>query len=137
MSFLDSLENNLKSLENREERDPEMVKRLREEQEVEKIRGRLIGPLAEQLKTCSFTSDLLGHATRIAHGLRTKVHVVWIGNTLRLQAKDQRLELVPTPDGIVAHFSAGAGETSKRLIDLGGNAEPLAVEFLKPLAVEN
>ena len=50
MSFLDSLENNLKALENQEQRDPEQVKRRREQQEAEKALAVALQPFAEELK---------------------------------------------------------------------------------------
>ena len=61
-----------------------------------------MAPFAEQLKKSAFTVEILRHAARVGHSLRTKVHVAWLGNTLRLEARDRRLELRPTANGIVA-----------------------------------
>ncbi len=115
MSFLDNLENNLKALENREERDPEQLKRRREQQEAEKSRAQAAAPYAEALKTGEFTRKLLDECAILGHRHRTKVHITWLGDTLRLQARENRLELVPTPDGIVAHLFRGDAESIEPL----------------------
>jgi hypothetical protein len=47
-------------------------------------------PHAEKLRTGKFTSGLLSHSARISHGLRTKVNIMWLGTTLRLQAREHR-----------------------------------------------
>jgi hypothetical protein len=54
MSFLDNLENNLKALENQEERDPQKVKREQERREAERIAALLRAPHLEALKTSPF-----------------------------------------------------------------------------------
>ena len=81
------------------------------------------------------------HATRIGHGLRTKVNIIWLGSTLRLQAREHRLELRPTPEGVTAHFFVAEKETRKEKLDLSGNPEKLAKEWLdtvgpRPAALE-
>ena len=43
--------------------------------------------------------------------LRTKVHIAWLGSTLRLEARDKRLELRPTAQGIVAAYIENGQET--------------------------
>ena len=70
------------------------------------------------------------HATRIGHGLRTKVNIVWLGSTLRLQAREHRLELQPTPEGVMAYFFVDDKEVKKEKVDLTGNPEKLAKEWL-------
>jgi hypothetical protein len=117
MSFLDSLESNLKALENREERDPEQMKRDQERRAAEKSRAEAIAPYAEQLKNGDFTRRLLDDTAVLGHKNRTKVHIAWLGDTLRLQARETRLELVPTPDGIEAHLIRSSGETTEPLDD--------------------
>ena len=32
------------------------------------------------------------------------MNIIWLGTTLRLQAREHRLELRPTPDGVMAYF---------------------------------
>jgi hypothetical protein len=115
MSFLDSLENNLKALENLEERDPEQVKRAQERRAAEKSRAAAIAPHAEELKSGEFTKKLLDELAVLGHKNRTKVHITWIGEILRLQARETKLELTPTPDGIEAHLIRPSGESVEPL----------------------
>src|SRR3989441_11568732 len=91
MSFSDSLENDLKNLEARDERDPVRSARERRGKGAARARDLAVAPYAEKLKRGKFTADLLTHATRIGHGLRTKVNLFWLGTTLRLQAREHRL----------------------------------------------
>src|SRR3979411_242580 len=105
MSFLDSLENNLKALEAQDERDPARAAEIRKRREEDRANALAAAPHAEELRNGQFTSALLDHATRIGHSLRTKVQITWIDTTLRLQAKDRRLELQPTAEGVRAVFS--------------------------------
>src|SRR5271155_1165770 len=105
MSFLDNLENNLKALENQEERDPEKVKREQDRRETDRTAALLRAPHAEALKKSPFTQELLTQCRAIGHGQRVLVQFTWLGETLRLDAKAKRLELVPTTQGITAVFS--------------------------------
>ena len=54
MSFLDNLENNLKALESREEKDPEKIKRDRERREAERMAALSRAPHADALKNSTF-----------------------------------------------------------------------------------
>ncbi|HEY4364510.1 MAG TPA: hypothetical protein VGN17_26330 [Bryobacteraceae bacterium] len=117
MGFLDNLENNLKALENQEQRDPETVKRDRERREADRNAALLRAPHAEALKKSAFTSELLTQCRTIGHGQRLLVQFTWIGENLRLDAKTKRLELTPTAEGIVAVFSEEGGETSRSPVD--------------------
>jgi len=130
MSFLDSLENNLKSLENQEERDPVRAAEIRKRREDDKSRALAAAPYAEALRTGKFTTGLLDHATRIGHSQRTKVQITWIDTTLRLQAKERRLDLQPTAEGVNATFSNETGEIATRKVDLQADPETLAREWL-------
>jgi hypothetical protein len=87
-------------------------------------------PYAEALKNGNFTHDFLVHATRIGFSQRTKVQPTWIGNTLRLQAKERRVELRPTPEGVMAFFFEEEQEKGSELVDLSGSAEELAKKWL-------
>jgi hypothetical protein len=107
MSFLDNLENNLKALESLEEKDPEKVKRERERREADRNTALLRAPHVEALKNSAFTSELLTQCRTIGHGQRVLVRFTWIGESLRLDAKDKRMELTPTAEGIVAVMSSG------------------------------
>jgi hypothetical protein len=117
MSFLDNLENNLKALENREEKDPEKVQRDRERRESDKNAALLRAPYVEALKNSAFTSELLTQCRTIGHGQRVLVRFTWIGESLRLDAKDKRLELTPTAEGITAVFSLNGVETGRTTAD--------------------
>ena len=130
MSFLDNLENNLKALENREEKDPEKLKREQEQREADRSAALLRAPHAEALKKSAFTSDLLTQCRVIGHGIRVLVQFTWIGETLRLDAKAKRLELVPTADGIEAQYSVDGVRTGNERIELTGVAEDLARRWL-------
>src|SRR5689334_22166709 len=131
MSFSDNLENDLKNLETQDERDPISIERAQKRTLSQRATVLASAPYAEKLRTGKFTSGLLTHATRIGHGLRTKVNIMWLGSTLRLQAREHRLELRPTPDGIVAFYFVNDKETGRKKIDLAGNPEKLAQEWLE------
>src|SRR5579875_402033 len=126
MGFLDNLEDSLKSLESQEERNPAAEKRRGEEQ----ARARAAAPWAEQLKSSPFTQELFEKAALTGHRLRTKIYMSWLEATLRLEARGRRLDLEPTPDGIVAHFIEPDGETSRKNVDLNGNPEDLLRSWL-------
>lgn len=130
MSFLDALESNLKSLEAQDERDPARAAEIRRQREEDRTRTLAVAPLAEQLKTGKFTTALLDHATRIGHSQRIKVHITWIDTALRLQAKDRRLDLQPTTDGIICIFSVNGSETLRFPVALDGDPEALAQLWL-------
>ena len=127
MSFLDNLENSLKSLESRDERD---TGRERERREAEGSAKRAAAPHAERLRNSPFTAALLEHATRLGFAKRTKVHIVWLDTTLRLEAREKRLDLRPTPDGVVGVFTENGEELRSKPIDLDGDPEKLAREWL-------
>jgi hypothetical protein len=117
MSFLDSLENNLKALESIEEKDPEKVQRERERREAERNQALLRAPYVEALKNSAFTSALLTECRTIGHGQRVLVKFTWIGENLRLDAQAKRMELVPTAEGITAVMSEGGAETGRVTVD--------------------
>lgn len=130
MSFLDNLENNLKALERAEEADPEKQKRLREARAAERDMAQQIAPVAEALKTGPFTDELLRACRTIGHRMRTMVRVTWIDSTLRLEARDKRLDLSPTPEGVVANYFRDGSEEREEPVDLKGNATEFAERWL-------
>jgi hypothetical protein len=136
MSFLDALESNLKSLETQDERDPVRAAENRRRREDDRTRTLAVAPYAEQLKNGKYTAALLDHAVRIGHTQRTKVQITWIDTKLRLQAKDRRLELQPTPDGILVAFSGDDPPRAGRSLDLNSDPEVLALEWLTPTVGE-
>jgi hypothetical protein len=127
MGFLDNLENSLKSLESREERDPAE----RQRREDDQARLRAIAPWAEKLKTSDYTKKLFDEAALAGHRIRTKIYMAWMDSTVRLEAKGRRLELRPTPDGIVAAFIQPGGETVTEPLDLEGEPQLLLNKWLE------
>jgi hypothetical protein len=117
MSFLDNLENNLNALERQEEKDPEKVKREQERRDAERNAALQRAPFAEALKNSPFTAELLKQCRTIGHGQRVLVQFTWVGETLRLTAKEKRMELTPTADGIAATFSIDGAETGRAMVN--------------------
>ncbi len=117
MSYLDNLENNLKALENQEERDPQKVKREQERREAERSAALLRAPYVEALKNSPFTLELLTQCRAIGHRQRVLVQFTWLGETLRLDAKEKRMLLMPTGEGITAIFSVNGDETGRTTVD--------------------
>ena len=130
MGFLDNLENTLKNAESREERDPATTRRSQKQAEAERARAKSLQPIADDLRKGKFTTDLLTEVTRISHGLRTKVYITWIGTTLRLEAREHRLELAPTPAGVVATSYKALKVTGTQNVDLKKSPKPLAEKWL-------
>jgi hypothetical protein len=129
MSFLDNLENSLKSLESSEQgkEDAERAHRTREQ---ERAQAQAVAPFAEQLKQSAYTAELLKQAARVGFSLRTKIHIAWLGSTLRLEAREKRLELRPTAQGIVAAYIENGRETRTEACDLTGKPEDLVRGWL-------
>jgi hypothetical protein len=129
MSFLDSLESNLKSLETNEERNAD-VQRDVKHRATAKASALAAAPFADALKNSAFTQEFLTHATRVGFSQRLKVQPTWLGTTLRLQARDRRLELRPTPEGVMAVFFEEDQEKRSEIVDLEGSAEEFAKRWL-------
>jgi hypothetical protein len=136
MSFLDDLENSLKSLENSEEgrANRESEHRRRESQ---RAAAQAAAPFAEQLKHGPFTAALLRDAARVGHSLRTKIQIAWLGSTLRLEARDKRLELRPTAEGIVAARMENGHDVAVEPLDLTSEPEQLLRAWLEGGASAN
>jgi hypothetical protein len=132
MSFLDNLENNLKSLESHEEGKDAQAREQRARQN-QRSQARAAAPHAEALKKGPYTAELFRQATRVGHALRTKVHIAWIGSTLRLEARERRLELRPTADGILAVYLENNQERRSEPLDLNGKPEDLLHPWLAPV----
>lgn len=133
MGFSENLENNLKSLEAREELDPAQIAREREQKEKDRKDRIAAAPFAEKLRTGAYTQNLLGAATSLGFRKRVKVHMAWIDSTLRLEARTLRLELQPTGKGVLARFLNDGKETHSEIIDLAGDPQPLATRWLDGL----
>jgi hypothetical protein len=125
MSFLDNLENNLKSLESRDESNDAAANQQRERAR-QRAEAQAAAPFADALKNGPFTAELLKQAARVGFEKRTKVHVAWLGSSLRLEAREQRVELRPTASGVQAIYPDGRAEP----IDLNGSAEAFIRQWL-------
>jgi hypothetical protein len=133
MSFLDNLESTLKALEAREEKDIAKIRELQEQREAERTAALQRAPHAEALKTSAFTNNLLAECRTQGRPLRVLVRFTWLGEVLRLDANEKRLELIPTAQGVDAVASVNGEETSRQLLDLA-TADPASVvtAWLKP-----
>ena len=129
MSFLDNLESNLKALESREERDPEALARQAAEREAARSPALQISPHADALRNGPFKDGLLAACRNIGHSKRILVRPVWVDSTLRLEAGAKKLELRPTPSGVLAVFIDGGREQESTLIDLSSDPVKLAEKW--------
>lgn len=130
VSYLDNLENSLKALEAREQLDPEQLKRERQAKEEAQKEALKIAPYAEALRNSTFTNELLATSRTIGHSQRILVRFTWVGNILRLEAKEKKMELKPTAEGIFASFFENGEENSNFPLDLAGSAEELVRKWL-------
>jgi hypothetical protein len=132
MSFLDNLENSLKSLESSEEAS-ESRQREHDRRQSERARSLASAPWAEKLKNSPFTAALLKQATAEGFKLRAKVYISWIGTSLRLEAKGHKLELQPTGEGIQALFSGDDVDPHTQPVSLDSDPDVLVKKFLQSL----
>jgi hypothetical protein len=58
------------------------------------------------------------------------VNLMWIGTTLRMEARGHRLEMRPGPKGIAAVFLRGTEEARREPIDLAGDPQHLIAEWM-------
>jgi len=126
MSFLDNLENAVKSMEARDQQDPLAEQRRRDHQK----EARIAAPYAEELKNGPFSAALMNFIADLSFDYRTKVMIAWIDTTLRFEARGHRLELRPTRDGIVAVWLNQKEELRTEPVTEKTNAEKLAREWL-------
>lgn len=128
MGFLDDLENTLKNAERGNEREDAKASSVSRAEELAALRA--AAPNAELLKKSQWTQDLLTQCVTIGHGLRMRVGMAWIGTTLRLEAKEKRLDLCPTATGIDAVYFMEGVETGREPADLTGDPASLAKKWL-------
>jgi hypothetical protein len=131
MSFLDNLENNLKALESREDRDPRTLERERSAREAERDRVRRTAPHAEALRNGSYAGELITACRAIGHARRILVRPTWVDSVLRLEAGNQKLELRPTPEGVQAVFITAGSEERTEPVDLSEPPSTLANKWLR------
>lgn len=128
MSFLDNLENNLKALEGREERDPGAERAKREQ---ERSAAMSIAPWATQLRDSQYVQKLLGLAARAGIQRRTKIVPTWLDTTLRLSWKGERLELRPIKGGIDSvSLDLSGEELARQPLDLSSDPAELLSQWL-------
>jgi hypothetical protein len=130
MSFLDNLENNLKALESREEKDPAALAREAAAREAARSVALQIAPHAEALRNGPFKDGLLTACRDIGHRRRVLVRPVWVDSTLRLEAGAQKMELRPTPSGVLAVFFDAGKEQESAPVDLSSDPVELAEKWL-------
>jgi hypothetical protein len=128
MGFLDNLESSLKNLETRDERGASDRQRVQSD----RARDLAVAPWSEKLKNSPYTKDLFDKAVAAGHRRRTKVYLARIDKTVRLEAKERRLELKPTPDGILAEYVEPNGELRTESVDLSGDPQALIDRWLGP-----
>jgi hypothetical protein len=131
MSFLDNLENNLKALESRDEKDPQALARAAAAREATRSAALAIAPHAEALRNGTFKDGLLTACRDIGHRRRILVRPVWVEFTLRLEAGPKRLELRPTPSGVLAVFLEAGKEQESAPVDLSSDPVKLAEKWLE------
>lgn len=127
MSFLDNLENNLKALESRDQGGIED----NNQREATKKRAQSEAPWAERLKKDPWTATLMQKATRAGFERRTKVHLIWAGTTLRLEAREQRLELRPAAGGILVVYQRDGETVKQETTDLSGDPDVLIAPWMR------
>lgn len=133
MSYLDNLENSLKALESQEERDPARLERERLQRQQDRDAAARRAPFVLQLKSSPFTGQLLGACRRLGQAAGVYVQITWVEDSLRLQARDCRVDLQPTADGVVAVFATPGGETHRSPVDLGSDGEAFAKTWIESL----
>jgi hypothetical protein len=126
MSFLDNLEDTLKALEASEQGGIDDSNR----REAAKKRALAEKPWADRLKTDPWTANLMQRSTRAGYERRIKVNLIWVGTTLRLEARDQRLELRPRPNGILAVFLQGAESIKEEPVDLKSDPAKMIANWM-------
>src|ERR1035438_10417896 len=125
MSFLDNLEDKLKSLENLETGGIDESRR----RDAERERALAAAPWAERLKAGPFVPALMQQATVAGYKRRIKINLMWIGTSLRLEARGHRLELRPEPKGVVAVFLKGNEEVRREPVNLTASPQKLVAEW--------
>ena len=130
MSYLDNLESNLKALESQTERDPEKKAREAAAREAARSMALEIAPYAEALRNGPFKDGLLTACRDIGHRKRMLVRPVWVDATLRLETGSKKLELRPTPAGVLAVFFVEGKEQESTPIDLASDPVRVAEKWL-------
>jgi hypothetical protein len=131
MSFLDNLESNLKALESREEKDPKALAREAAAREAARSAALQIAPYANALRNGPFLDGLLTACRDIGHPRRILVRAVWVDSTFRLETGAKKLELRPTPNGVIAVSLVEGREQGSTPVDLSSDPFKLAEKWLE------
>lgn len=131
MSFLDSLENNLKALEERE-KELEAVPDANAGAARRDAAART-APHAEALKQSSFAGALIVASRVQGRSRRIPIRTAWIGSSLCIESGAHRLELEPGPDGVHALYREGVHTSKREPVKLDGDAAALAAKWLDSL----
>ena len=132
MSFFDNLENNLKNLEARDSAQSSD----NDARDRDRDRAKSEAPWAQRLRADPWTQQLMQKMTRAGFERRTKVNLVWIGNTLRLEARGHRLELRPGTQGIAAVYLQGQDESKREPIDFKEDPSRLVGRWMTIIEVQ-
>ena len=89
-----------------------------------------IAPHAEALRNGPFKDGLLTACRNIGHRRRILVRPIWVDSTLRLEAGSKKLELRPTPGGVLAVFFDGGQEQESMPIELSSDPVRVAEKWL-------
>lgn len=128
MGFLDNLESDLKSLESANEReDASGSKNRRDADRAARI---ALQPSVERLRKSAFTDHLLRAAQQESFRIRARINVVWVGDVLRLDLPNKRLELRPVPGGVQAIATFNGVPVEPALVDFSGDAMQLLQGWL-------
>jgi hypothetical protein len=133
MSFLDSLENNLKALESREEKDPARQREELARQKAEKDAALAAAPVAQELKTGAWTEKLILASRTLGHKQRVMVRITWLDTVLRLEARELRLNLTPRAEGVLVESSLAGGKLWEQTVGFESSPEALAERWLQDL----
>ena len=131
MSYLDNLESNLKALESQEEKDPQARARAAAARDAARSQALAIAPYADALRNGPFLDGLLTACRELGHARRILVRAAWVDSTFRLEAGTKKLELRPTPDGVLAISYADGKEQESTPVDLASDPAKLAKKWLE------
>lgn len=130
MSYLDNLESNLKALESQEEKDPQARARAAAARDAARSQALAIAPYSDALRNGPFLDGLLTACRELGHARRILVRPAWVDSAFRLEAGDKKLELRPTPEGVLAVFFAAGKEQASTPVDLASDPAKLAKKWL-------
>lgn len=127
MSYLDNLEDSLKTLESRDERDAGETAR----RQSDRKQALASAPWSDQLRSSEFTNKLFSDAAAAGHRIRAKIYIAWMGQELRLEVRGRTLNLKPTPGGVIAEYELLSGKQVREAVDLQSDPAALLQRWLE------